>query len=99
MQPTSKALPHVEAPHVHHDDRSFLQKYVFSTDHKIIGIQYGVTGLSFLFFGFCLMALMRWQIAYPNRAVPVVGPLLETLLGQSAAGGKITSDLYNSFGA
>ena len=41
----------------------FWQKYVFSTDHKMIGIQYGITGLCFLFFGFCLMMVMRWQLA------------------------------------
>src|SRR4029078_3465302 len=33
------------------------------------------------------------------RAVPIVGPLLEKFLGQGAAGGKISSELYNSFGA
>src|SRR5439155_203535 len=27
-------------PHAHHDDRSFIRKYIFSTDHKIIGIQF-----------------------------------------------------------
>ena len=40
--------------------------YVFSTDHKVIGIQYGITGLLFLLFGFSLMMLMRWQLAYPG---------------------------------
>ena len=51
----------------------FWQKYVFSTDHKMIGIQYGITGLCFLFFGFCLMMLMRWQLAYPGQALPFIG--------------------------
>jgi cytochrome c oxidase subunit 1 len=47
----------------HHEELPFWRKYIFSTDHKMIGIQYSVTGLAFLFFGFCLMMLMRWQLA------------------------------------
>lgn len=45
----------------------FWRSYVFSTDHKVIGIQYLWGGLFFLFFGFCLMLLMRWQIAFPGQ--------------------------------
>ncbi|MGI8966914.1 MAG: cytochrome c oxidase subunit I, partial [Limisphaerales bacterium] len=82
-----------------HHAPGFWGKYVFSTDHKIIGIQYGITGLLFLLFGFCPMMLMRWQIAYPSKAVPLFGPLLEKVLGSVASEGKISSDLYNSFGA
>jgi cytochrome c oxidase subunit 1 len=47
------------APRRHHEELSFLRKYIFSTDHKTIGIQYTVTGLLFLFFGLCLMMVMR----------------------------------------
>src|SRR5438132_4968271 len=83
-----------------HAEPDFFRKYIFSTDHKIIGIQYGLTALLFLFFGFCLMMMMRWQIAYPNHAIPVVGPLLEKLLGSDVAPkGVMSSDLYNAFGA
>ena len=46
-----------------HTELGFWRKYVFSTDHKTIGIQYGISALLFLFFGFCLMMLMRWQLA------------------------------------
>jgi cytochrome c oxidase subunit 1 len=83
----------------HHEELGFWRKYVFSTDHKIIGIQYGLTSLCFLFFGFSLMMLMRWQLAYPMQPIPVFGPILEKLLGQPAAGGVMGSDLYNVFGA
>jgi cytochrome c oxidase subunit 1 len=83
-----------------HAPPSFWAKYIFSTDHKIIGIQYGVTALCFLFFGFCLMALMRWQIAYPGHPIPVIGALLEKLLGpEAAAKGIMSGNLYNAFGA
>ena len=59
--------PHV-AHEAHHEELGFWRKYVFSTDHKVIGIQYAVTGLLFLLFGFSLMMLMRWQLAYPGVA-------------------------------
>src|SRR6185295_14034039 len=97
MQATTHAIPHGAAHEAHHHEAGFWRSYVFSTDHKVIGIQYGVTALFFLFFGFCLMLLMRWQIAHPGVAVPLVGPLLEKFLG--AAQGKVSADLYNSFGA
>ena len=59
----------------HHHEESFWRKYVFSVDHKVIGIQYGVTSLVFLFIGFTLMILMRWQLAYPGEPVPLLGAL------------------------
>ena len=82
-----------------HHEPNFWQKYIFSTDHKVIGIQYGLVSLSFMLFGFFLMLLMRWQIAHPGVPVPVLGPLLEKVCGQMAAHGAISPDLYNSFGA
>ena len=84
--------------HAHHDP-GFWRTYIFSTDHKVIGIQYGLGALSFMLFGFFLMLLMRWQMAHPGEPVPVVGWLLEKTLGQVAAGGALSADLYNSFGA
>ncbi|MBA3762303.1 MAG: cytochrome C oxidase subunit I, partial [Chthoniobacterales bacterium] len=59
---------HHDAGHDHHE-LGFLRKYIFSTDHKVIGIQYAITGLLFLLFGFMLMMLMRWQLAFPGRSL------------------------------
>jgi len=89
---------HDQGQHEHHEP-NFWQKYIFSTDHKVIGIQYGFMALCFMLFGFFLMLLMRWQIANPGVPVPVFGPILEKILGQPAAHGAISPDLYNSFGA
>jgi cytochrome c oxidase subunit I len=103
MQPatshsTSEAA-HGHDDHGHHEP-GFWQKYIFSTDHKVIGIQYGLTALVFLLFGFSLMLAMRWQLAYPGRPIPVVGGLLENLLGADAVkGGVLQADTYNAFGA
>src|ERR1700742_3226504 len=100
MQASTHAHPHAGAHESHHEELGFMRKYVFSTDHKVIGIQYGITSLIFLFFGFCLMMMMRWSIAYPNHPVPVVGPLLEKAFGSDVAPkGAISGNLYNSFGA
>lgn len=92
------------AEHATHDDHGehhelgFIQKYIFSVDHKVIGIQYGITALCFLFFGFCLMMIMRWQLAYPNEPFPIPG-FGTWILKDSMAGGLITGDFYNSLGA
>src|SRR5438477_11537925 len=99
MQSTAQAIPHPVIHEAHHEELDFWRKYVFSTDHKIIGIQYGVTALFFLLFGFCLMLMMRWQIAHPANPVPLVAPLLASLLGDVAATAIVAGDLYNSFGA
>lgn len=103
MQATSHAAPHAAAHHDDHHEHApggFWSSYIFSTDHKVVGIQYGVTALLFLLFGFSLMMLMRWQIAHPGVAPFLIGPLLEKLAGSTmAAGGVISPDLYNSFGA
>ncbi len=91
---TSK--PHAAHEVPHHEELGFWRRYVFSTDHKVIGIQYGVTGLLFLFFGFSLMMLMRWQLAYPEAALPLLG----RIIGEARMpGGVMLPDFYNELGA
>src|SRR5436309_2777247 len=88
-----------DAAHEHHE-LGWWRKYIFSTDHKVIGIQYGFTGLIFLLFGFSLMMLMRWQLAYPGQALPVIGKFLPHIFGPNTMpDGKMTPDFYNSLGA
>ncbi|MFQ5745359.1 MAG: cbb3-type cytochrome c oxidase subunit I, partial [Acidobacteriota bacterium] len=79
-----------------HHEESFWRKYVFSQDHKVIGLQYGFTSLCFLLFGFSLMLIMRWQLAHPGSPLPLIGGLL----GRSnAPGGIILPEFYNQLGA
>ncbi len=100
MEPTTKETGHPAAHEAHHEELGFWRKYIFSTDHKVIGIQYGLTGLLFLLFGFFLMMVMRWQIAYPQKPIPLVGELLQRLLGEDMVNqGVMQPDLYNAFGA
>ena len=80
----------------HHTELNYWRKYIFSIDHKVIGIQYAITGLCFLFFGFCLMMMMRWQLAYPGQEMPLIGGLLSEAV---APGGVMLPEFYNSLGA
>ena len=75
-----------------HHKESFMTKYIWSTDHKIIGLQYGFTALLWLLFGFILMMIMRYQLAYPETPIPIVGALL-------GEGGIMPPEMYNSLGA
>ena len=75
---------------------SFVRKYVFSTDHKIIGIQYMITSMLFLLSGFTMMLLMRWQLAFPGTPIPLVGQWLPETM---APGGIMLPEFYNQLGA
>jgi len=85
------------APHVAHEhELSWIRTYVFSVDHKVIGIQYAISALFFLLFGFSLMMLMRWQLAFPGQPIPVIGGLLGAA---NAPGGIMLPEFYNQLGA
>src|SRR5438309_6203559 len=88
--------PHAHAAEHEHHELGWWRRYIFSTDHKVIGIQYGVSGLVFLFFGFSLMMLMRWQLAYPGAPLPGIGRLLGEL---RMPGGVMAPEFYNQLGA
>ncbi len=82
--------------HSDHPAMSFWRKYIFSQDHKIIGLQYGITALFFLLTGFTLMMIMRWQLAYPGQPLPFIGGLMGE---DNAPGGIILPEFYNQLGA
>jgi cytochrome c oxidase subunit 1 len=77
--------------HIHEEPSSFVWKYLFTIDHKIIAKQFLWSGLVFLLFGGSLAMMIRWQWAFPMQAVPVIGGVLfpET-------GGAITPPTYNT---
>jgi cytochrome c oxidase subunit I len=63
------------------------------TDHKTVGLQYGLTALVFLLVGFLLMILMRWQLAWPGQPMP---SWIALFLGESnAPGGIMLPEFYN----
>ena len=94
---TTEHAAHGEQAAEHgHEDAGFLRTYIFSVDHKIIGIQYAVTGLLFLLFGFSLMMVMRWQLAYPGSPIPFIGGWLGD---ERAPDGIMLPEFYNQLGA
>jgi len=72
--------------------RGFIGKYVFSADHKVIGLQYTFLALFAVLVAMVLSWLMRMHLAWPD--VPI--PLLGTLSPSGAAGGLMTPEYYLS---
>jgi cytochrome c oxidase subunit 1 len=92
----SDVVNHHPVHEAHHEELGFWRKYVFSTDHKVIGIQYGITALLFLLFGFGLIMLLRYQLAYPGRPLEFMGKIL----GENfMPGGVMLPEFYNMLGA
>ena len=80
------------AAHVEAHEQSFLRKYIFSTDHKVIGIQFLLMSFIFLAFGGLMAMMIRWQLGFPDRPLPGGQLLPETM----APGGILLPEFYNS---
>ena len=74
----------------HSDHRGFVRRYIFSTDHKVIGIQYILTGLVMALVGATLACLIRLQLGWPEHA----WPLLARLLPEGYPGGIMAPEFY-----
>lgn len=74
----------------HHHEESFLRKYVFSTDHKMISKQFLITGMFWAFVGGLFSLIFRMQLAWPQETFPI----LEWMLGSWAEGGQLTNEFY-----
>ena len=75
--------------HIHPKPTTFISKYIFSYDHKVIGKQflwYGILGLGL---GGIMALMIRWALAFPGEAFPLIGRFMfpET-------GGVIPPDTY-----
>src|SRR5436309_15859296 len=79
--------PH-ETAHAH-PELGFLRKYVFSEDHKIIGIQFLFTSIIFLGLGGILALLVRIQLAWPHYEIPFIHTHF------TDNGGRINESFYN----
>ena len=91
---------HGAAGHGH--QLSYIKKYLFSTDHKVIGLQFLFLGLFFLVVGGLLALVVRWQLAWPNGNVPGgyrPVPVLSTMLwgGTPDKPAVMPSEVYNQF--
>ncbi|MCL7988726.1 cbb3-type cytochrome c oxidase subunit I [Sphingobacterium sp. lm-10] len=76
----------------HHHHETFLTKYVFSQDHKMIAKQFLITGIIMAVFAMILSILFRIQLAWPDAEFPI----LEVFLGKWAEGGRIKADFFLS---
>jgi cytochrome c oxidase subunit 1 len=77
--------------HEHGHELNFLRKYIFSTDHKIIGIQFLVSSILFFLLGGVLALGVRTQLGWPTAEIPILGKWL----WPGSAGGRMPPDFYN----
>ena len=63
------------AVHAHQPPTGFIRKYVFSLDHKVIGIQYIVLALAAVLVGMTMSVLMRMNLSWPGTNWPILGTL------------------------
>ena len=75
----------------HAAPQGFLRKYVFSEDHKTIGIQFLFTCLVMLLLGGLLAMLVRWQLGWPGKELP----FMEKIAPEGFPGGVMVPDYYN----
>jgi heme/copper-type cytochrome/quinol oxidase subunit 1 len=95
---------HGGSAHGGHGEVGFLKKYIFSIDHKVIGIQFLFMGLMFMVVGGLLAMLIRWQMAWPDtetqgrdHPVPILAKSLWATVDATKPLGAIESiDLENN---
>src|SRR5437899_619207 len=78
--------------HRHEPPKSFIRKYIFSLDHKVIGIQYILLALSAVAVGMIMSVLMRINLSWPGTSWPILG----TLFPDGAPGGVMNPEFYLS---
>jgi cytochrome c oxidase subunit I len=75
-----------------HHELGFVRKYIFSTDHKVIGVQYMITAMFMAIIGGLLSMLMRYQLAWPQA----ISPMLAKWFPISYNGGVMAPEFYIS---
>jgi len=76
--------------HGHHHKETFVTKYIFSQDHKMISKQYLITGLFMGIIGIAMSLLFRMQLAWPDHQFTIY----EIFLGKWAEGGVMDPSIY-----
>src|SRR2546423_1610539 len=80
------------AAHHHSPPHGFIRKYIFSIDHKVIGIQYLMLALFSVVLGMIMSILMRMNMTWPQHAWPILGSVCKT----GAPGGVMSPEFYLS---
>jgi cytochrome c oxidase subunit 1 len=77
--------------HEHHHKDTFITKYIFSIDHKMIAKQYLITGIIMGVIGVGMSMLFRMQLAWPEESFKI----FSFFLGEKhAPGGVMANDMY-----
>src|SRR2546425_12474806 len=79
------AAAHGRSAHAEHHELGFVRTYIFSTDHKMIARQFLFLGLFMMIIGGLLALVVRWQLAWPETAIPGLGGILKETGGLSRA--------------
>ena len=74
----------------HHHKETFITKYIFSIDHKMISKQYLITGLIMGIVGIAMSLLFRLQLAWPEESFGI----FDVLLGKWATDGVMDPNVY-----
>ncbi len=80
---------HEHAAHHHHEE-SFVSKYIFSRDHKMISKQFLITAMFMGVVGMMMSVLFRLQLGYPDQGFDI----MEAFLGKWAPGGVLDKNMY-----
>lgn len=82
----------LEPAHLHHHKDTFITKYIFSQDHKMIAKQFLVTGIFWAIIGGFLSLVFRLQLGFGDTQFPILTDLFGS---RWAPDGKITAEFYN----
>lgn len=90
MSAQGYAHPVTHDEHEHHHKETFITKYIFSTDHKMISKQYLITGLFMGIIGIAMSLIFRLQLAWPDKQFTIY----EVLLGKWGEDGIMDPSVY-----
>ena len=92
---TAHTATHSASAHDHHDEHehhdNFITKYIFSTDHKMIGKQFLVTGIFWAIIGGLLSIIFRLQLGFPDMELYWLKPILGGWIDDA---GKLDPNFY-----
>ena len=84
-------LPDAHGHDDHAHNESFISKYIFSTDHKMIAKQFLVSGIFWAFIGGSLSILFRLQLGFPEMDMSFLRPILGDWINST---GKLSPEFY-----
>jgi len=84
---------HAHDQHHEHDhhEQSFISKYIFSEDHKVIAKQFLIMGLMWAFIGGAMSVIFRLQLGFPNMNLEFLRPVMGTWINET---GKLGQEQY-----